>query len=290
MEPIRLSTIEYDYIKKNMKEIGSGVDGTIYRINKDTIYKFYHKDNNFINIPDIKLDKEGVIINDFKSLRPYKKVINNENINYRDSEGVILTREEAIYKAIEKQQNVNYTDLPKNIIYVNKKIVGCEYKYYPHKLGIYASAYLPLKKRLIICNSILEKVKELLDNNIYPVTLAQRDDIFPFRRNGSNVLIGRDLDPKIIDLDGISAYYSDVFSNRYYNRTIYSLSSLILELLTRVELANSIEDDEYLLEENIIRMEDVGISGFLAKKFFDNNGLDFDDLNHIIKTLEKSKK
>jgi len=291
MEPIVLSTNDYENIKNKCKRVGSGVDGTAYKINNHTIYKFYHKNHDYITIPNATVDEDGVIINDFKSLRPYIKVNKaNENILYTDSDGVILTREEAIYKAIEKQEFVKLTDLPKNIIYVNNKIAGCEYTYYPKKLGIYASAYLPLKKRLIICNKILEKVKELLDNNIYPVTLAQRDDIFPFKSNGSNILIGTDLDPKIIDLDGISALYSDRYSKKYYDRVLSSLSALILELLARVDLANNIEDDEVVISDNIVQMNEVGISPLFSRKFYDYNGLNMDDLIHIIKTLEKRKK
>lgn len=290
MEPIVLSTNDYENIKNKCKRVGNGVDGSVYKIKRDSIYKFYHKEQNLITIPNAKKDDEGVIINDFKSLRPYSRVFNNENINYRDNEGIILTREEAIYKAIEKQVNVKNTSLPRKAIYVNNKIVGCEYKYYPYRLGIYACLCLPLKERLIICKRIIEKVKELVDNNIYPVTLAQRDEINLFKSDGSNVLIGLDLDPVIIDLDGISAMYSDSFSSKYYTRTISSLSVLILEILSRVNLANNIEDDEYIIEENINMMEEAGISSELSRKFFNDNGLNIDDIQLLIKRLEKRKK
>ena len=289
MKAIKLSNSEYENIKNTKKNIGSGVDGSIYRIDKDTIFKFYHKVNNIINIPNVTLDDDGVNISDFKSLRPYNKVKNTENILYRDSDGVILTREDAIYKAMEKQKNVKLTALPKNIIYVKKKIVGCEYKYYPNRLGIYASAYLPLKQRLVICKRLLEKVKELLDNNIYPVTLAQRNPNVPFKRDGSNVLIGLDLDPVIIDLDGISALYSDSFSSKFYTKASSTLSTLILELITRVKLANYCDDD-YVVQENIKMMEEAGISSDLAEKYLDYNGLDMEDLDLLMKTLEKRKK
>ena len=290
MQAIELSVRDYNNIRKNKKQIGSGVDGSAYVINKDTIYKFYHKLNNNITLPNATLDSEGVIINDFKSLRPYNKVIQNENIYYTDNEGVILTREEAIYKAIEKQRNVKLTDLPKNIIYVSNKIVGCEYKYYPHRFGIYASVYLPLNIRLKICKRIIEKVKELLDNNIYPVTLAQRDSMYPFKSNGSNILIGLDLEPLIIDLDGISAMYSDSYSSKYYNKVLSTLSSLVLELLLKVKLADNIEDDDYVVNEYCSLMEEAGITNILSKKFFDNNYLELDEIENVIKSLELRKK
>ena len=290
MKPIYLNDQEYKNIINNYKCVGSGVDGSVYRTSKDTAYKFYHKQNYFINIPDAVVDEEGVIISDFKDLRPYHKVEANESIYYTDEEGVILSRDEAIKKAIAKQENVKLTNLPQNTIYLNDKIIGCVYKYYPNKLGIYASVYLPLKKRLIICKRIMEKVKELLDNNIYPVTLAQSEDIFPFRRKSSNVLIGMDLDPIIIDLDGISAMYSDNYSEKYYNRTLVSLSSLILELISRVELANSAKDDELAVEYYISTMYEAGVPISLARKFVDNYRLEINELDDIIKTLELTKK
>ena len=289
MEPIRLNKDEFETIKSKYKNIGCGVDGSIYKIDNKTIYKIYHDNRNLINIRNPIIDEEGVILNDFKSLRKYNTNY-IENINYTDKDGVILTREDAIYKAIEKQKNVHMTDLPQNIIYVDNQIVGCEYKYYNHKLGIYAAAYLPFKQRLIICKKILEKVNELLDNNIYPVTLAQRSDVFPFKSDGSNVLIGFNLEPIIIDLDGISAMYSDVFSEKYYKRVLSSLSTLILEILSRVELADTIEDDEMVINELIERMVRNNIPYLISKKYFDYFSLDFDDINQIIKTLEKTIK
>ena len=289
MNQVYLSMNDYENIKKYKKCIGSGVDGSIYKINNSIVYKFYHKGNDFITNPGAVLDEDGVIISDFKSLRPYNRVTNNEHIYYTDGDGVILSREEAIFKAIDKQKDIKLTDLPKKIIYLNNKIVGCEYKYYPQKFGIYASAYLPLKARLIICKKIMIKVKELLDNNIYPLTLAQRDDMFPFKKNGSNVLLGHKLEPIIVDLDGISAMYSNTFSNRYYKQTLVSLSSLILELLSKVEIADNIEDDEMLINELINSIHMAGISLEYVKKYIDNNMLEFDDLSDIIKSLELKK-
>ena len=290
MEPIDLNYQQYLEIINNNKCIGSGIDGSVYKIDKEIAYKFYHKQNNLINLPDAEIDDDGVIISDFKNLRPFNKVMVNESIYYTDNDGVILSRDEAIKKAIAKQEKVRLTKLPQNSIYLNGKIIGCVYKYHPNKLGIYASSYLPLKKRLLVCKRIMVKVKELLNNNIYPVTLSQSEDFFPFRRKGSNVLIGIDLEPIIIDLDGISAYYSDNYSEKYYNRTLLSLSSLVLELLSRVELANNIKDDENIIEEYIERMNYAGIPSSLSRKFFDNYRLEISELEDIIKTLELTKK
>lgn len=288
MKPIILTNEEHENIIKKAKFIGSGVDGSIYKISNNTVFKFYHKDNNYVSLSNVKYDNEGVIINNFKDLRSlnYNNCI-NEKIFYTDEDGVILTREDAIFKAMEKQENVKLTKLPSNIIYLNNKIIGCEYVYYPHKLGIYSSAYLPLKKRLVIAKRVIEKVKELLHNNIYPVTLAQRDDRFPFLSNGSNVLIGIDLEPYIIDLDGISALYSESFSNKYYAKVLTSLSTLILEILSRVELSDNIEDDDNVIDELIDRMFLNGIPKISSQKYFDNNRLDLGELNYIIKTLER---
>lgn len=290
MEPIRLNDDQLQTIKNKNKIIGSGVDGTIYKIDNNTIFKFYHHNRSLINIINPEFDKDGVLINDFKSLRNYNIINNNEKINYVDKDGVILSRDDAIYKAMEKQSNVHMTMLPQNIIYVDNKLIGCVYKYYPHKFGIYAAAYLPLKKRLIVCKRILEKVKELLHNNIYPITLAQRDNVFPFKSNGSNILIGFDLEPLIIDLDGISAMYSDTFSDKYYKKTLSSLSTLILEILSKVELADTIEDDETVIDEYIDRMVQNNIPYKVSKKYFDNNDLDIGEITFIIKSLERKIK
>ena len=264
INPVRLTGDEVENIKAKNPCIGSGVDGIVYKINKNDVYKFY-KNNDQIVIRNYAVyDSDGVNINDFKNLRNLGKRYDTRAIKYIDKDGVSLAREEAINKAIEKQEKVSMTRLPKNIIYVDNKVSGCVYQYYPNKLGIYASTYLPLKLKIRVCRKLLEKVKELLSNNIYPVTLAQKNDLFPFISNNSNVN----------------------YSATLYNNALSSLSSLIFEILTKVELSiNTINDDE--VDDYIERLVDKGISDYIVQKFFDYGSLDIDEIDYTIKKFEK---
>ena len=52
-------------------------------------------------------------------------------MHYLDQEGIRLSREEALYKAIERQKEITKTYLPKNIIYVNKRVKDVFYMNIP---------------------------------------------------------------------------------------------------------------------------------------------------------------
>lgn len=287
MDPIRLTAEEAERIKAFNHCIGSGVDGEVYRVSKDEVYKFY-KNKEYIIDNNALYDEDGVNINDFKNLRNRYMKSANVAIKYIDREGVSLAREDAIKKAIIKQDKIQMTQLPKNIIYVNNKAAGCVYKYYPNKFGIYAAAYLPIKTRLKICKKLLEKVKELVDNNIYPVTLAQKNELFPFSSDNANVLLGFKMDPIIIDLDGISAMYTEKFTGGFYNNCLSSLATLILEIISRVEIKYDLLD-EYEIEELIGELIQRGLPRDCVQKYLDRGYLDFNELNNVIKSLEKKR-
>ncbi len=127
------------------------------------------------------------------------------------------------------------------------------------------------------------KLRELYANNIYPVTLAQKDKIHPFSRQGSNVLLGFGLEPQIIDLDGISAFYSDTFckaANEAYKQSLSSFSLLALEVISGLDIMDEDIDVEYFVEE----LKDKGIDPTLAKEIVDEYG--FKDEERIIKLLK----
>ena len=226
-------------------------------------------------------DSDGVNIRDVKELLKYAKRENFKPINFTDKEGVILGREDSIKKAIEKQKKVKHTNLPKRIIKVDSRVVGCVYKRYYSILGIYAASLLPLKTRKKVLNKLFIKLKELHDNYIYPLTLAQKDLIFPFSKKGANVLLGYNLEPYLVDLDGISTVYFDSPSPSEKARSLRSFSIMALEILSGIDLYAN-EEDEYdtTIDEMIAR----GIPKILAEDIYYENG--FQDEERIIKLLK----
>lgn len=277
---VELTNRQAEYIKHKRKCLGSGVDGSVYDMGNHIVYKFYHKMGDFIVINKGKVyDSDGVNITDIKDLRNKGIRENHEPINYLDEEGVILGREAAIRKAMEKQEHVKYTTLPQNIIKVNNKVAGCVYKKYDSVLGIYAASFLPLKTRKKILKRLYFKLKELINNNIYPITLAQKHDLLPFTTKNANVLLCKNLDPVIIDIDGISAFYTDSFSETKYNQVMSSFSKLVLEVLSGVD----IKEDDDLIDETIELLINRNIDKSIVKKYFDYNRLDNEDIKKIIR-------
>ncbi len=280
MKDINLTKEELNAVKRK-KCLGSGVDGSVYDIGNGLVYKLYHNMSDYIFIESKgKYDSHGVNITDIKELRNKGIRVNHKPINYVDSEGVTLSRETAIRKAIEKQKYVKYTTLPMNIIKVNGRLAGCVYRKYTSKFGIYASSYLPIKYKKMILRRLYIKLKELQDNYIYPVTLAQKNDLFPFSNKEANVLLCG-MDPMIIDVDGISAYYSDNYSEVKYNISMGSYSKLLLEVLSGIDIneSDSLEDIDLIIEELIRNNIDKRI----VDNYFSNNRLEEKEIKYLLR-------
>ncbi len=276
---VLLSKQEANYIKKYKKCLGSGVDGSVYDMGNHILFKFYHQMGDFILIPEgKKYDSDGVNITNIKDLRHIGIRENHKPINYIDEDGVILNRETAIKRAMQKQKYVRFTTLPQKIIKVDDKLAGCVYKKYDSIFGIYAASFLPLKTRKKILERLYFKLKELLNYNIYPVTLAQKNELFPFSTNNSNILLCKNMDPVIIDVDGISAFYTDTFSKAKYNQAMGSFSKLLLEVLSGIDIP---EEDE-LVEETINHLIDRKIDKDIVEKYFSYGRIENKDIRHLL--------
>jgi hypothetical protein len=299
---IRLSKQERFDIENNNKFIGSGKDGNLYKVGSN-VFKFYKDNKSLLDSNKEGIyDSDGVNVTNYKNLRNKSVVIDNRILSYVDGEGVILAREEAILKAIELGEKVKQTYLPNNIIYDNNKAIGCVYPYYKNTLGIYASSLLPLRLRLQICKEIISKVEELLDNNIYPLSLAQRSDEFPISKKESNILLGLDLKTYIVDLDGNSTLYSQNYSHKHTTLALASLSTLVLEILSKIK----IYDDNFSNMESIIDYKSnecfkryiddmieefvkAGIPEHFAHKYYEYGKLEMSDIKRLVREVEKHR-
>ena len=244
--PIQLTEKDIQYIKSHKKRLGYGVDGEVYHVGNNVLYKLY-----------------------------------NPNRPFSPAQDGVLTRTEALYRALELQKRIKLSHLPQNIIYMNGQVIGCTYKKYNTILGIYAACMFPIPKRKEICQSLFIKIQELLEHNIYPVTLAQKNDLFPILKKDSNVLLSYRLEPLLIDLDGISAKYTNHFINSCYIEALSSITKLIFEILLGQNLTY-----EYLEEnrEEFARLAyDAGIDPDIADIFYRYNYLDIDTINKVLK-------
>lgn len=119
-----------------LPRIAEGREGIIYRAKPGVLFKIYHNytDHVYVYTPPV-YDEEGVNIASYKTKG---KIIYQPNLlRYMNAEGMRLSREEALYKAIERQKFIHLTFLPQNIIYVDGRIKGCVLREYAHAVKIY---------------------------------------------------------------------------------------------------------------------------------------------------------
>jgi len=281
---VNLTRKEFEKIINPKRKLGSGYDGTVYGVNLHTVYKIYHKKSDCITIIEKGIyDSEDINIRSPKTLNNCGKRENRLPINYIDDEGVTLSKEAAIIKAIEKQQNVHLTYLPQQIVKLDGRFVGCAYKRYHTLFSIYAASFRSPENCKRILKRLFLKIKELHENYIYPITLVQKNPLLPFSRKNANVLLGTtNSEPYLIDLDGISAYYFDRFSESFYRQSLSSLSILILEVLSGIDFIEP--KDEFELEWIINSFVERGIPRDWVKECYDYHGvLDEEKILHLLK-------
>lgn len=284
LDPIKINQEEYEYIINHKRFIGAGEDGAVYYIGNGIAYKFYHNSilshtfssyENLYNKNRV-LDPEGVNIAKYKVTDSSKYI----TLKYFDEYGVRLVREEALYRAIERQKDVVETRLPQNLIYINGKSAGCSMDYYSAPNSIYKAARFSKRSKLMVLKYFLLKYKELIDHNIYPIDLSQRDKYYPSKRINSNVLLNLKHEPIIIDLDGKSAIYTEKENQHFLKLANANFSKVVLEIITGIDLnENVMEEDIELLINDLI---EAGINPYLVQKFIYNNSLDINDTKRCI--------
>ncbi|MBE6159076.1 MAG: hypothetical protein E7159_04565 [Firmicutes bacterium] len=298
---IRLTSKEIDEIKKKNKVVGTGREAELYKVGPN-VYKFYKDNDQVIKIDNAILDEDGVNVSCYKKLRNISKKDDNRILTYKDNDGVILAKEEAIMKAIEAGSKVKLSYLPNNIIYEGNKAIGCVYPYYKNTLGIYSSAYVHKRLKLMACKDLVSKVEELLDNNIYPLNLDKRNVSNPITRDDCDVLLehGFNYGVHIVDLDGSSTLYTESYSHNKTSIVLSALSSMVLEVLTKIKLyEDNLSDDDFGLDnsnysyyqeyvnKHIEEMVKCGVPENLALKYYEYGKLEMTDIKRLIRSIEK---
>ena len=271
------------------KKIGEGTEGICFRYGNE-IYKIYKK---LLEEPKTKIfiepqyDSDGVRIykkEDFRNV----KYSNNPNrlIKYITQDGTVLHNEQALNIAIDRGHKIVGTKIPQKIIYVNGVARGCVYPYYRFTKSIYSAYRKTFKKRLKICRMLLNKVQELIDNNIYPVDLCQKGINNLYDKNYANVLLNYKNEPILIDLDGKSALYSEVPNELYNKHTCTTLSNLIFEILTREDIQEDYNDEDY----DAIRqyLTKAGLTDELVERFLENE-MSMEDISESIDLMERNR-
>jgi hypothetical protein len=218
---------------KKLKKIDSGTDAQIYKLTNDLLLKIYHNQKQYDNI-------QNLLSLDIKTTKPtkFKNDCHTQSYCYDDN-GIRLGYAQIIKFAKNKQANITKTTLPLNPVYINNLFRGCILKYHKHYYPISYFTFLPIKAKLKIVKKLLEKIKELLEYNVYTIDLYNKKyNDYPH----NNIVVNFNLNPEIVDLDGQSVAYTANFNENFYQQTLFGLTSLLLEFLYDQEL------DEYYSE------------------------------------------
>lgn len=270
----RINLTSEEFCKLATKKIGEGYDAIVYNAPKGKVFKVYKKED--INVDDdlgVKKYKRG----DFKNFP--KKIYRS---SYVDKEDIIIYYKDAADKIIERQELISKTNLPVSSLYVDNEFVGFVLKKVNGIQLHIAWMILPRKTKIKVLKELLSKVKELTDNFVYPTDMANS----PFVGKHSNVLINIKLEPKIIDLDGISTSYREKEDKNLLRYTLSSMNLLYLELLLGFDLFEDLEDINTKYIEELLKQINIDEESAHRLSEFEGN---YDDLNKLILSISKKK-
>lgn len=246
MQIVELETPELLTLKK----LGEGSDGIVYKAGNGLLYKLY-KQKHYIT-----MDAEHM-----------KKMYSPRIIEV----------------ATQRQSVIKNSTLPLGSIYINGVFKGCILKYHQGYIGIHNINILPKKLKIKILKQLVHNVKELTDHYIYHFDLSNKKIDTDHH---SNVLISLKGNIEIIDLDGKSATYTDDFNSEYYQLTLRSLCSLIVDLLFDLDIERCTDEDINYIKERLIQNK---IPADLASMIAYQNAPSYDGITEILDVANKTK-
>lgn len=259
-----------DFEKLKHRKIGEGRDSVVYCAGKGLLYKVYKDESNLKDINQkFKLYKKDEC----------KKKEYNEKNCYIDADGVRIYYRDALLRIIDRQEKIIFSSLPVSQLFINNKFSGCVIR---KKIGVqihYIFPFLTKKRQIKILKYLLMIVKELTDNYIYPLDLANS----PIIGNHSNILVNLRLRPVLIDLDGNSTVYRENYNEQLLKGTFESLNMLFLELIYGFNLKET--ESEYDIYNIRKTIGESGVESNLIEKLIDCNA-NYDDLNKLTLQLK----
>ncbi|MCI6266684.1 MAG: hypothetical protein MR598_07575 [Erysipelotrichaceae bacterium] len=269
-----------DVTNLQRKLIGKGTDGSVYDVGNGYLYKIYHDGSLF---SDIKV--QHPLLDDYEDDVKIYQMQNSLKLNrkeshfrYMDRDGVRITGEEAIYRAIQRQKYIHYTQLPLAPIYVNSRFKGCVLKKHSFHFQLYSFSFLSLEKKKRLLSLIVDRVEELVQYYIYPLDVFNRPNEKSLSH--SNILVSLRGIPELIDVDGASTVYLEETSSNLLFETLNSLNILVLEYLYDLEIPDE------MLDEDILELEQFLFKRGISEKFVSDlahQEADFSTLRKILK-------
>lgn len=239
-----------------LKKIGHGTEGSVYEYNKDLLIKIYHKSiqptfKDAENDEDVKIYKRGHV---------EKTNYYDNDLNYYTykNESIKLLPKEAIFKAIERQKDIELTTLPIGAVYLDGKFAGCVLVRH-RGIQLHKLMGLPFNARKKLYLRVLKANAELLKHNIYHRDLSNSPYATKYVKlpddsiiscGHSHILYNPLADQmNLIDLEGKSTVYTERLEDKYLAQNAADLNALALEFLFKTDYEEHKENLEELAED-----------------------------------------
>ena len=249
-------SISKDKIKE-LKEIGNGTEGRVFKYDNEHLVKIYRAELKNILRTDSKYNKYIKIYNK-DNLKLNK---NYEYISYfinNDDEDIRIKTKDGLRMAIERQNNINRSTLPMDIVYIDGLFAGCLLKKL-NGIQIHKLSGMPANYKRKITKNLLLDIEELLENYIYHTDMANspysvslfmdENNNVKAKKGHSHVLVNPvNLKTNIIDLDGKSTTYMERYNYNLEQKCLSNLTRLITEFLFKLDTDEIKEIDELQFE------------------------------------------
>lgn len=200
---------ERDIINLRYRVIGSGTDANVYKAPNGLAFKIYHANREI---------KSGEYENTIKTL-------------------------------IDRQKEVKLTKLPLGILRKEGTTVGCFMERHRKYFDVNKFAKLSKKHQIMVLHSLLDKVNELVENDIYHLDINYQG-----RANQtSNIMINRAGQVELVDFDGGSAVVLDQknagLANFVFTSTGHAVAERIYEKYRQEQM---LDDKDYKAVSNAL--------------------------------------
>lgn len=136
---------------------------------------------------------------------------------------------DSLFAASEIRPQIQHTSLPLGEVNVEGRFRGSVLEFHRHHYPTSKFRSLPVSTQIKVLRNLIRKIKELSDNNIYHLDLANINYQY-FRDGFSSLLITKTGDAEIVSLDGNSVIYSpysvpeqEIFMRTQTNKVVYEL-------------------------------------------------------------------
>lgn len=278
--------------KLSKKKIGQGKEGKVYRASNGLLYKIYYKIDPHerkeivhLKLREYEVDDDNVkrVVEASDVRIDVKKTIELKPFDV-DRDGVKKVYSiDQIEEARKRQPKIKNTSLPLGPIFIDNKFGGVVLKEHKRCYNLHIISMLPTKLRLKILKRVLENLKELCDNCIYPIDFANPDEAY---YPHSNILINMFGKVEFIDLEGKTTVYTKDEHEYFKSYSYHEFYLLFLDIMYGEKLPRGSETEKDTSEVEQALLE-KGILNEYIKYLWDDYGIDYETCKKLIYSYMK---